>query len=149
MNTITIRPSAIYALLMVIPFILLALLFFGLAAQLVPSLILISVLCSAVGFYRYWQVRRTIYSLDAEVLHISTGIFLRRTDSLELYRVKDYVVTRNLLMQLFGLMNLTLLTTDLSGPVIILRGIPKSDLPDIIRERVQRARQNSKIVELN
>ena len=60
-----------------------------------------------------------------------------------------HIVTRNLLMQLFGLMNLTLLTTDLTGPVIILRGIPKSDLPDIIRERVQRARQNSKIVELN
>lgn len=149
MNTITIRPSAIYALLMVIPFILLALLFFGLAARLVPALILISVLCSAIGLYRYWKVRQTIYNLDAEVLHISTGIFLRRTDSLELYRVKDYIVTRNLMMQLFGLMNLTLLTTDLTGPVIILRGIPKSDLPDIIRERVQRARENSQIVELN
>jgi uncharacterized membrane protein YdbT with pleckstrin-like domain len=149
MNIITIRPSAIYALLMVLPFILLALLFFGWAARLVPALILISVFCSAVGLYRYWQVRRTIYSLDAEVLHISTGMFLRRTDSLELYRVKDYIVTRNLLMQLFGLMNLTLLTTDLTGPVIILRGIPKSDLPDILRERVQRARQNNKIVELN
>lgn len=149
MNMISIRPSAIYALLMVIPFILLALLFFALAARLVPALILISVLCSAIGFYRYWKVRRTIYNLDAEVLHISTGIFLRRTDSLELYRVKDYVVTRNLMMQLFGLMNLTLLTTDLTGPVIILRCIPKSDLPNVIRERVQRARQNSKIVELN
>lgn len=149
MNTITIRPSAIYALLMVFPFILLALFFFGLAARLLPALILVSVLCSAIGLYRYWQARLTIYSLDAEVLHISTGIFLRRTDSLELYRVKDYVVTRNLMMQLFSLMNLTLLTTDLTGPVIILRGIPKSDLPDIIRERVQRARQNSKIVELN
>lgn len=88
MNTITIRPSAIYALLIVIPFILLALLFFGLAARLVPALILISVLCSSIGLYRYWQICQTIYSLDAEVLHISTGIFLRRTDSLELYMVK-------------------------------------------------------------
>lgn len=149
MNTINIRPSAIYALLMVIPFILFALLFFALAARFLPALILISVLCSAVGLYRYWQVRQTVYSIDPEVLHISTGIFLRRTDSLELYRVKDYIVTRNLFMQLFGLMNLTLLTTDLTGPVTILRGIPKSDLADIIRERVQRARQNSKIVELN
>ena len=149
MNTITIRPSAIFAFLMVIPFILLALLFFVLAVRLFPALILISVLCSGIGLYRYWKIRRTIYSLDIEVLHISNGIFLRRTDSLELYRVKDYIVTRNLLMQLFGLMNLTLLTTDLTAPVTMLRGIPKSDLPDIIRERVQRARQNSKIVELN
>jgi uncharacterized membrane protein YdbT with pleckstrin-like domain len=91
----------------------------------------------------------TLYELDEEVLHISSGIFMRRTDSLELYRVKDYIVTRNFLLQVFGLMNLTLLTTDLTGPVTLLRGIPKSDLPEIIRERVQKARQNSKIVELN
>ncbi len=60
-----------------------------------------------------------------------------------------YIITRNLVMQLFGLMNLTLMTTDLTGPLIILKGIPKSDLPEVIRERVQRTRQNSKIVELN
>ena len=149
MNMITIRPSAIYALLMVIPLFVSALALLGLAWELLHTLILISILCSGIALYRYWQIRQTVYSLDPEVLHISTGIFLRRTDSLELYRVKDYIVTRNLLMQVFGLMNLTLLTTDLTGPVIILRGIPKSDLPDIIRERVQRARQNNKIVELN
>jgi uncharacterized membrane protein YdbT with pleckstrin-like domain len=149
MNAIIIRPSAIYALLMVIPLFAAALAFLGLAWLLLHALILVSVLFSGGALYRYWQIRQTVYNLDTEVLHISTGIFLRRTDSLELYRVKDYIVTRNLLMQVFGLMNLTLLTTDLTGPVIILKGIPKSDLPDIIRERVQRARQNSKIVELN
>lgn len=149
MNTIIIRPSAIYALLMVVPHVLLALLFFGLATRLVPALILISVFCSAIGLYRYWKIRQIVYSLDAEVLHVSTGILLRRADSLELYRVKDYIVTRNLIMQLFGLMNLTLLTTDLTGPVIILRGIPQSDIADTIRERVQHARHDSKIVELN
>jgi uncharacterized membrane protein YdbT with pleckstrin-like domain len=149
MNAITIRPSAIYALLMVIPLFTAALAFLTLAWLLLHALILISVLFSATALYRYWQIRQIVYSLDPEVLHISSGIFLRRTDSLELYRVKDYIVTRNLLMQVFGLMNLTLLTTDLTGPVIILKGIPKSDLPDIVRERVQRARQNSKIVELN
>jgi uncharacterized membrane protein YdbT with pleckstrin-like domain len=149
MNTITIRPSAIYALLMAIPLFTAALAFLGLAWLLLNAFSLISVFFSGTALYRYWQIRQIVYSLDPEVLHISSGIFLRRTDSLELYRVKDYIVTRNLLMQVFGLMNLTLLTTDLTGPVIILKGIPKSDLPDLIRERVQLARQNSKIVELN
>lgn len=149
MNVITIRPSAIYALLMAIPFCIAALAFLALAWLLMNAFILISVFLSGTALYRYWQIRQTVYSLGPEVLHISSGIFLRRTDSLELYRVKDYIVTRNLVMQVFGIMNLTLLTTDLTGPVIILKGIPKSDLPDVIRERVQRARQNSKIVELN
>jgi uncharacterized membrane protein YdbT with pleckstrin-like domain len=149
MNVITIRPSATYALLMVIPFCIAAFAFLGLAWLLVNAIIFISVFLSGTALYRYWQIRQTVYSLEPEVLHISSGIFLRRTDSLELYRVKDYIVTRNLIMQVFGIMNLTLLTTDLTGPVIILKGIPKSDLPEVIRERVQRARQNSKIVELN
>jgi hypothetical protein len=35
------------------------------------------------------------------------------------------------------------------NPVIWLRGIPSSDLVDILRHRVNEARQNSKIVELN
>lgn len=149
MNTITVRPSAIYALLKVLPLILLSLIFLGLACLIFPAFILVSVLCSAVALYRYWKTRSTLYSLLSEELHITTGIFLRRTDYLELYRVRDHTVTRNLFMQLFGLMNLTLLTTDLTGPVIVLSGIPQSDLAEIIRERVQRARANSKIIELN
>jgi uncharacterized membrane protein YdbT with pleckstrin-like domain len=88
MNVISIRPSAIYALLMVIPFCIAAFAFLGLAWLLMNAFILISVFLSGAALFRYWQIRQTVYSLDPEVLHISSGIFLRRTDSLELYRVK-------------------------------------------------------------
>ena len=45
---------------------------------------------------------------------------------------------------------LTLLTRDLSSPALTFVGIPKSDLPDTLRELVQQARKNnSNIIELN
>ncbi|MBS1528032.1 MAG: PH domain-containing protein [Bacteroidetes bacterium] len=89
------------------------------------------------------------YRITPEVIRISRGIFFKRTDQVELYRVKDYILTQPLLLQVFRLMDLTLKSTDSENPVIWLRGIPKSDLVDIIREYVQMARTRNKIMELN
>ncbi|WP_157544036.1 hypothetical protein [Mucilaginibacter paludis] len=56
MSIITIRPSAIYALLMVIPLFVVSLAFLGLAWWLLHTFILISLLCSSIALYRYWQI---------------------------------------------------------------------------------------------
>lgn len=66
-----------------------------------------------------------------------------------MYRVKDYIVTQPPVLQLFRLMNVILKTTDPENPVIWMRGIPRSDLIDAIRERVQEARRLNKIYEIN
>ncbi|MBS1502481.1 MAG: hypothetical protein JST32_10495 [Bacteroidetes bacterium] len=46
-------------------------------------------------------------------------------------------------------MDLCLKSTDPINPIIWMRGIPASDLVDILRERVQEARGHNQIVELN
>jgi uncharacterized membrane protein YdbT with pleckstrin-like domain len=149
MKDLIIKPSGIYAFGCVVHWLLLATLFAFAAWLLVPALILISVFFAAIGCYQFMACRMICYRLSEEILEVRTGILFRRTDHLELFRVKDYVMTQNLLSQVFGLMNLDLLTTDLSGPVLRLRGIPKSDIVEVIRERVQQARQHNHIVELN
>jgi len=68
---------------------------------------------------------------------------------LELFRIKDYIITQSLTKQIFKLMDLTLKGTDPENPVVHLVGIPESDIIDIIRERVLLARKNNNIVELN
>lgn len=68
---------------------------------------------------------------------------------MELYRVKDYVITQSLLMQCFQLMDLTLKTTDAENPVIWMRGIPRSDILEQIREYVQDARKTNNILEID
>ncbi len=46
-------------------------------------------------------------------------------------------------------MTLTLHTTDKMESILTMDGIPQSDLGDVIRDLVQRARAKSKIIEFN
>lgn len=103
----------------------------------------------AIAFYRFFYIRLTLYILTAETLKIRTGIFSYTLITLELYRVKDYVIKQNLVMRILKIMTLTLFTTDKQDVVIALNGIPQSNLNDTIRDLVQRARAKSKIIEIN
>jgi uncharacterized membrane protein YdbT with pleckstrin-like domain len=110
---------------------------------------MLSIALLSFALYRYLYIRRTIYLVSPEVLRFTRGLFFRRTDTVELFRVKDYVLMRPLLFQLFGLMDVELKTTDPENPVVWLRGIPRSDLIDTLRERIQETRKHNKIFEIN
>jgi len=66
-----------------------------------------------------------------------------------MYRVKDYVLLRPFIFQVFKLMDLMLKTTDPENPIVWLRGIPLSGLVDTIRDHVQETRQHNRIYEIN
>lgn len=152
MNTdheILLKPAVLFAFLKTFPILLLAVLFLLLAWWLSPSFIFFSLAVMAVGFYRFHYIRNSRYVITPEVIRISRGILFKRTDQVELFRVKDYIVTRPFLLQLFRLMDVTLKSTDPENPVIWLRGIPESDIIDTLRERVQKTRKDNKIFEIN
>lgn len=93
------------------------------------------------SFYRYL--------INPDVVRVSSGLFSTRLDSLEMYRVKDYVILQPLILRVFKLMILTLKTTDPENKRVTFTGIPVSDIIDTIRDHVQKARLDNKIVELN
>jgi hypothetical protein len=62
-----------------------------------------------------------------------------------MYRIRDYIVTQNLIMRLLGIMKLTLLTYDKGEPTLIMSGIPKSGIAQIIRNQVQHCRNNNHV----
>lgn len=146
---IIIRPATIFAFIKTLPLILAATGFMCLAWWIYPALIWISLAIMLFVFYRFIFIRNTIYLVTPEIIRIRRGIFFKRTDTIELYRVKDYILTQPLIMQIFKLMDLTLKTTDPENPVIWLRGIPLSNLVDTIRGHVQEARQHNRIYEIN
>ncbi|WP_443192809.1 hypothetical protein [Mucilaginibacter sp. KACC 22773] len=76
-------------------------------------------------------------------------MFFTRLNSLEMYRVKDYVVVQPLMLRVFSLMNLTLKTKDPENRRLTLTGIPVSDIINTIRDHVQKARLANHIAELN
>ena len=148
-DVIVVRPATLFAFIKVFPFIICALGFLLLAWRYFPALAILSLLSSMIGCYRFFYIRNCIYTITPEVIKITRGIFFKRTDQVELFRVKDYVQTQPFLLQLFGLMDLMLRTTDPVNPVIWLRGIPLSDIVDTIRAHVLETRQHNRIYEIN
>jgi uncharacterized membrane protein YdbT with pleckstrin-like domain len=148
-NEISLRPAMSFAFLKILPLILLSLVFLLLAWYLSPYFVLFSLGVLGVAWYRLLYIRSNTYLITPEVLRVTHGIFFKRTDQLEMFRIKDYIITQSFLLQLFRLMTLTLKSTDHENPVISLLGIPESDIIDTIRDHVQEARKDNHIYEIN
>ncbi|MBK0380110.1 PH domain-containing protein [Mucilaginibacter segetis] len=148
-DDILLKPAMLFAFLKALPLILLAITFLLLAWWLSPYFILFSVAICGVAWYRLLYIRSFQYLITAEYIRLTRGIFFKRVDQVEMFRVKDYIITQSFILQLFRLMYLTLKSTDPENPVIQFTGIPESAITDTIRDRVQEARKNNKIYELN
>lgn len=148
-NEILLSPATLFAFLKILPLILSALTFLSLAWWLSPYFILFSLTFCGIAWYWILYLRSFHYLITAEYIRITYGIFYKRTDQVELFRVKDYIITQSVLLQLCNLMCLTLKSTDPENPVIRLKGIPESEIMDTIRDRVFTARKKNNIYELN
>lgn len=148
-DDIMLKPSVIFAFIKVLPLLTLALTFLFLAWKLSPYFIVFGIAVAGFAWYRILFLRSWEYLIGKEYIKISRGIFFKRIDQVEMYRVKDYIVTQSFILQIFRIMDVTLKSTDPENPVIWLRGIPLSDIIETIRERVQEARKINKIIELN
>ncbi|MGZ3943317.1 MAG: PH domain-containing protein [Mucilaginibacter sp.] len=149
METINIKPAALFAFFKIIPFLIAALGFVWLAWHYWPGLIWLAGVSATFAVYRYLYVRRIRYIITTEYLQVNRGLFFRRVDTIELFRVKDYTLEQPFVLQILRLMDLQLLTTDPINPVVWLRGIPLSDLVDQLRERVLETRRHNRIYEIN
>lgn len=148
-DDILLRPAMLFALLKAVPLILLAITFLLLAWWLSPYFILFSLAACGVAWYRLLYIRSFQYLITSEYIRMTRGIFFKRIDQVEMFRVKDYIITQSFLLQVFKLMYLTLKSTDPENPVIQFQGVDESNITDTIRDRVQEARKTNKIYELN
>tara|TARA_B100001057_G_C22358082_1_gene759736 strand:- start:176 stop:616 length:441 start_codon:yes stop_codon:yes gene_type:complete len=90
----------------------------------------------------YLKTRFTIYELTDQIYREKTGILSQKIEELELYRVRDYSVDKPFLMRLFGLGNLTLITSDKTNPRVYMRAIRNvENVRDIFRKHVEEARK--------
>jgi uncharacterized membrane protein YdbT with pleckstrin-like domain len=146
---IQLRPSPIFAFFKIMPFILCVIVLTWLANRYFPMLMWLSVSSMLFAIYRYIFIRRVIYLVTPQYIRITKGLFFKHIYTVELFRVKDYSITEPFVLQIFRLMDLHLKTTDPENPTLWLRGIPQSDIIDIIRERVLETRKHNQIVEIN
>ena len=144
---VQVKPAKIYAALFSLPQILTAVaisicaIYFDRA-----SFLLISLLFLFLGYYKYLLVLSSSYYLTDQQLIIERGVFTRKVNYLELYRIKDIIVNQSFWMKTIGIMNITLLSFDSAESILILKGIKVSTLPQSIRNHVQECRQQNKVL---
>lgn len=91
--------------------------------------------------FRWWATKCTTYELTSQRLRIRSGILSKKTDEMELFRVRDYTMDQPFLLRLVGLGNMTLITSDATTPTLSMRAIPGIEN---VREKLRTAVQNER-----
>jgi uncharacterized membrane protein YdbT with pleckstrin-like domain len=133
-DDILLRPAMLFAFLKALPLLTLAITFLLLAWWLSPYFIVFSLVVSGLACYRLLYIRSFKYQVTAEYILLTQGIFFKRIDQVELFRIKDYIITQSFIMQICKLMQLTLKSTDAENATIRFEGIPESGILETIRD---------------
>lgn len=95
-----------------------------------------------VLLWKWLVIRNTKYELTTERLRLRTGVFIKKTQDLELYRVRDYAIEQPFIFRFFSISNLALETADSSHPTLRIMAVPNAEvLLDDIRKHVEAMRQ--------
>ena len=116
-----------------------------------PFLACLLVLPIPWALWRWLHLRSTRYELTSERLRLRSGVLNRRTEELELYRVKDSTLEEPFVPRLFGLADVVIRSADASNPLVRLRAVRGgADVREKLRRCVEdlRARRGVRTLDL-
>jgi membrane protein YdbS with pleckstrin-like domain len=100
--------------------------------------------------WKWIELRCRVYEVTTERIQITTGVFSRQREEIELYRVKDTSFAQPFWMRIFGLGNITLHTSDARTPVVVIPAISEAEaVRNQIRGRVEALRSLKGVRELD
>ena len=100
--------------------------------------------------WRWLQTKSTKYELSNERLVTRYGVLNKKTDELELYRVKDYQFEQPILLRFFSLGNIVLRTSDRSHSEVVIHAIENGeDLRETLRSHVEACRSKKGVREVD
>src|SRR5437764_2880495 len=99
---------------------------------------------------RYLQTKCKVFELTTQRLKITSGVFTKVTETLELYRVKDIETRQPFLSRLAGVENVQMNTSDTSSPFVLIEAVPSSvGFADKLRNQVEIIRQQKRVREID
>lgn len=105
---------------------------------------------AGMAAWRWLVTRATVYELTSQRLRVTSGILHRKLEELELFRVKDYTMDQPLWLRLFGLGNLTMMTSDLTCPKVVMEAIAGvNEVRETLRNAVQAERDRKRVREMD
>src|SRR5690606_14083800 len=89
------RPSPLYAFASVFPMLVIAGVSLYFAVTISKPIVFVSLITIFVAAYRYLYINLIRYTITKQTITARTGIIARKFDNLELFRVKDYIVSQS------------------------------------------------------
>jgi uncharacterized membrane protein YdbT with pleckstrin-like domain len=103
-----------------------------------------------IMLWKWLEVKNTKYELTTERLRTRYGILNKKTDVLELYRVRDYRFEQPFFLRIFSLGNVILITSDKSHPQVIVNAIPGGEeFQEKLRIQVEQCRTRKGVREVD
>lgn len=100
--------------------------------------------------WRWLTVKNTKYELTTERLRTRHGVLSKKTDELELYRVRDYTFEQPFFLRLFSLGNVVLETSDRTHPQVTIKAVGNGDaLRETLRTHVEACRVKKRVREVD
>jgi|ERR1051325_1584103 membrane protein YdbS with pleckstrin-like domain len=98
----------------------------------------------------YLRTKCKVFELTTQRLKITSGVFSKFTETLELYRVKDIETRQPFFSRLVGIENVQLTTSDVSSPLVLIEAVPSNvGLADKLRNQVEIIRQQKRVREID
>src|SRR4029077_5889681 len=99
---------------------------------------------------RYLKTKCKIFELTTQRFKITSGVFTKVTETLELYRVKDIETRQPFFSRLVGIENVHMTTSDASSPSVLIEAVPSSvGFADKLRNHVEIIRQQKRVREID
>jgi hypothetical protein len=118
--------------------------------HLMYALGLLAFVMLANMMWSYVVLYNIAYIIEGEQIIVKRGVFIKTTNYMEMYRIYDFQKQQNIIEVVLGIMNITLLSRDLTNPAIKFSGITNDDsVIPLIRGRVEAEKQRKNIVEFN
>jgi uncharacterized membrane protein YdbT with pleckstrin-like domain len=99
-----------------------------------------------VAGWTYLFNRFRVYEVTSQRIKVTTGIFTRKTEETELYRIRDITFVQPLIQRFFGSGNIVLTTTDATASTLVLEAIPNAGhLRDELRKNIEICRDQKRV----
>ncbi len=112
-----------------------------------PFVLLGVAVVSLIYLAAVWTlIKVRLYEVTTERIRTSNGLMTRRTDELELYRVKDTTLIEPLFLRTFGLGHIEVATHDVSTPVLRLEAIKGArEVREELRKSIETCRDKKRV----
>jgi uncharacterized membrane protein YdbT with pleckstrin-like domain len=103
-----------------------------------------------IAIWKWFVLRNTEITLTNQRLKIRTGVFNKKTEEIELYRVKDWTIEEPFLQRFLNKGSISMETSDRTAPTVRLAWLDGARaLGDILRNAVEAIRDRKRVREVD